>query len=174
MAQVYLGSLMLVPYNFAPLGYQFCNGQLLSISQNTALFSLLGTTYGGNGTSTFALPNLQGCDAVGAGQSPGLEAYDMGETGGASIVTLTTATVPPHNHSVLGGKLPAELTVPKGNAIAEAASPQPFTTTVSPVTPMNPGSLTPSVGNNQPHSNVMPYLGLQWIIAMQGIYPPRG
>lgn len=173
MAQVYLGSLMLVPYNFAPLGYEFCSGQLLSISANTALFALLGTTFGGNGTSTFALPNLQGSIAIGNGQAPGLSLYDMGENGGESTVTLTAATVPPHNHSVLAGKLPAELTAPKGNALAEAPSPQPYTTNVSPTAPMNPGSLTPVVGNNQPHDNMMPYQGLQWIIALRGIFPPR-
>jgi microcystin-dependent protein len=174
MAQVYLGSLMLVPYNFAPVGYQVCNGQLLSIPANTALFALLGTTFGGNGSSNFALPNLQGCVAIGQGQAPGLSLYDMGELGGESTVTLTASTVPQHNHSVLAGKSPAELTVPKGNVLAEAASPQPYTTNVTPLAPMNPGSLTPVVGNNQPHDNMMPYQGLQWIIAMQGIFPQRG
>src|SRR5882724_3852523 len=102
MAQVFLGSLMLVPYNFAPVNFAFCNGQLLPISQYSALFSLLGTSYGGNGTTNFALPNLQGCLAVGAGQGPGLNDYDIGSSGGTTTVTLTSQTVPPHTHVISG------------------------------------------------------------------------
>ena len=97
---VFIGSLMLVPHNFAPAIFALCQGQLLSIASNSALFSLIGTYYGGNGTTNFALPNLQGCVAVGQGQGPGLQAYVLGETGGQAAVNLTTQTTPPHNHGV--------------------------------------------------------------------------
>jgi len=172
MAQVFLGSLMLVPYNFAPLGYAFCNGQLMSISQNTALFSLLGTQFGGDGRTTFGLPNLQGSLAVGQGQAPGLQFYNIGDVGGSQTVTLNGSTVPQHNHSVMAGKEAANLNTPTGNVFALSSSPQIYTATTTPLAPMNAQSLNP-VGGNQPHNNMMPYQGLQWIIALQGIFPPR-
>jgi microcystin-dependent protein len=172
MAQVFLGSLMLVPYNFAPLGYAFCNGQLLSITQNTALFALLGTQFGGDGRTTFGLPNLQGSLAVGQGQAPGLQNYDLGEVGGSPAVTLSGSTVPQHNHSVMAGKEAANLNAPTGNVFALSNSPQIYSTSATPLAPMNAQSLSP-VGANQPHTNMMPYQGLQWIIALQGIFPPR-
>lgn len=173
MATVYLGSLMLVPYDFAPLGYAFCNGQLMSISQNTALFSLLGTQFGGDGRSTFGLPNLQGSHAIGQGTGPGLQTYDMGEIGGSATVTLTGSTVPPHNHSVLAGKAAADLNVPKGNVLALANNPQIYSDkTTNQVQMTNQGVNV--VGNNAAHQNMMPFQGLQWIIALQGVFPPRG
>jgi microcystin-dependent protein len=173
MAQVYLGSLMLVPYNFAPLGFALCQGQLMSISQNTALFSLLGTQFGGDGRSTFGLPNLQGSLAIGKGQGPGLQDYVMGETGGSPSVTLIGSTVPQHNHTVLAGKLTGDLDVPVGHALAASTAPQIYNNSTTPsLTPMSPQSLNP-VGGSLPHNNMMPYLGLQWIIALQGIFPPR-
>ena len=172
MAQVFLGSLMLVPYNIAPFGYALCNGQLMSISQNTALFSLLGTQFGGDGRTTFGLPNLQGSIAIGQGQGPGLELYDMGQVGGSQSVTLNGSTIPQHNHSVLAGKVAANLNTPKGNSLTLSNSPQIYTSTVTPLAPMSAQSLNP-VGSNQPHNNMMPYQGLQWIIALQGIFPPR-
>jgi len=101
MSSVFIGSLMLVPYNFAPVNYALCQGQTLPISQNTALFSLLGTTFGGDGKSTFALPNLQGNLAVGAGQAAGLSNYTLGQTGGSPTVTLNPTQVPPHTHAFL-------------------------------------------------------------------------
>jgi microcystin-dependent protein len=175
MAIVYLGSMMLVPYNFAPLGFAFCNGQLLPISSNTALFSLLGTTYGGDGRSTFALPNLQGSLAVGMGQSPGLSDYVIGDAAGSPNVTLTTATVPPHQHKVNAAKPAANLNAPKSNAMALSASPKIYYNdpALTNMVAMNTGSISPFAGNNQPHNNMMPYLGLQWIMALQGIFPPR-
>ena len=163
---------MLVPYNFAPFGYAFCNGQLMSISQNTALFSLLGTQFGGDGRTTFGLPNLQGSIAIGQGQGPGLQAYGMGDVGGEPTVTLTGSTIPQHNHSVLAGKVAANLNAPKGNAVALSNNPQIYSTTATPLAPMNAASISP-FGSNQPHNNMMPYQGLQWIIALQGIFPPR-
>jgi microcystin-dependent protein len=172
MATVYLGSLMLVPYNFAPKGFQPCSGQVLSIAQNTALFSLLGTQFGGNGTSNFGLPNLQGNMAIGKGQAPGLSSYDMGEIGGEPTVTLTGSTVPQHNHSVMAGKQAADLNVPLGNVLALSSNPQIYSSVATPLVPMNPQS-TNVVGGNQPHTNMMPYQGLQWIIALEGVFPPR-
>jgi microcystin-dependent protein len=173
MASVFLGSLMLVPYNFPPKGFAFCEGQLLSISQNTALFSLLGTTYGGDGRSTFALPNLQGSLAVGQGQGPGLNLYTLGETGGSPTVTLLASNVPTHNHTVSGDKLAADLNTPKGNDLATSANPQIYSSNVTNLAAMNAQS-TNMVGNGLPHNNMMPYLGLQWIIALVGIFPSRG
>lgn len=172
MAQVFLGSLMLVPYNFAPFGYAFCNGQLMSISQNTALFSLLGTQFGGDGRSTFGLPNLQGSLAVGQGNPPGLSVYSMGEVAGPPTVTLIASTVPQHNHSIVAGKELAELTTPKGNALALANNPQLYTATVTNLAAMSAQS-TNFMGGNQPHNNMMPSTCLQWIIALQGIFPQR-
>ena len=172
MATVYLGSLMLVPYNFAPFGYAFCNGQLMSISQNTALFSLLGTQFGGDGKSNFGLPNLQGSHAIGQGNGPGLSPYFMGEVGGNTSVTLIGSTVPQHNHSVLAGKQAADKNTPGGNVLALANSPQIYSDQTINQVQMNNQS-TNIVGSNQPHDNMMPYQGLQWIIALQGIFPPR-
>jgi microcystin-dependent protein len=167
---VFLGSLMLVGFNFAPTGFALCQGQLLSISQNTALFSLLGTTYGGDGRTTFALPNLQGNLVVSQGQGPGLNPYTIGETGGSANVTLTSATVPPHSHSVLAAKGGGTTSSPAGTALAEAAI---YAAAGQAASPMNAQALGGPVGNGQPHNNMMPYLTLNWIIAMQGIFPPR-
>lgn len=166
----FLGQLMLVPYNFAPRGWAFCNGQILAIVQHTALFSLLGTTYGGNGQTTFALPDLRGRVPMGAGQGPGLSDYSLGQQGGAETHTLTVNEMPLHSHLVNadtsvgssdkpGNKLPAR------NA---AGVPQ-YGTTAN--TQMAASMLTPS-GGSQPHSIMQPYLVMNWIIALQGVFPP--
>lgn len=175
MAQVFIGSLMLVPYNFAPVGFAVCAGQLLPIASNTALFSLLGTQFGGNGTSNFGLPNLQGCHAIGQGQGPGLSDYVMGEASGFPTVTLSQPEAPTHNHSILAGKLAANANAPGGNVVTLGSSAlQIYNNTAnSPITQMSPLS-TSVVGGSLPHNNMMPYLGLQWIIALQGIFPARG
>jgi microcystin-dependent protein len=173
MAQVFLGSLMLVPYTYAPLGYAMCSGQLLPISSNTALFSLLGTQFGGDGRSTFGLPNLNGSHAIGKGQGPGLPDYVMGEVDGLPTVTLITSTVPQHNHAVLGGKQPGTVNKPSGNVLTLSNSPIIYTNSTANIVPMNAQS-TNLVGSNLPHNNMMPYQGLQWIIALQGIFPIRG
>jgi microcystin-dependent protein len=173
MSDPYVGQLMLVGFNFPPVGWAYAAGQILSISQNTALFSLLGTYYGGNGTSNFALPNLQGNLAIGQGQSAGLSMYSLGETGGTGTVTLTSQTVPAHTHALqcAGGK-PKENT-PLGNAVANAAEVgQLFSTSVTPVSPMSTSAVS-FFGSGQPHTNMMPYLALNWVIALQGIYPTR-
>jgi microcystin-dependent protein len=169
MAQVFLGSLMLVPYNFAPLGWAFCQGQLLSISQNTALFSLLGTQYGGDGKSTFALPDLRGNLVVSQGQGPGLSSYDIGQSGGSPFVTLTAAETPNHGHTMHGAKGGASQPAPAGAGLADAAI---YSNATAPLTQLNQQALT-TMGSNQPHNNMMPFQGLNWIIALRGIFPSR-
>jgi microcystin-dependent protein len=165
---------MLVGFDFAPVGFALCQGQLLSISQNTALFSLIGTYYGGDGKSTFALPNLQGALAVSQGQGPGLNMYDIGEPGGSTTVTLTTSTVPAHQHQVLGAKGEGTVTTPSGKSLAQQTNTQ--VKVYAPAgqnSAMNAQALGGAVGNGQPHNNMMPYLGLNWIIALRGIFPAR-
>ena len=159
--------------NFAPLGWAFCNGQLLPISQNTALFSLLGTTYGGNGQSTFALPNLQGSAPIGEGQGPGLSQRFLGEAGGAATVTLTEIQIPAHTHTpnaVTGG---GNTTSPAGAVWASDVGhtpPPAYASTAN--DQLGAGAIGPT-GNGQPHNNLPPYLTLNFMIALQGVYPPR-
>jgi microcystin-dependent protein len=177
MAQVFLGSLMLVPYNFAPAGFALCQGQTLPVSQYTALFSLLGTTFGGNGQSNFMLPNLQGNLAVSSGQAAGLSNYNLGGIGGSSTVNLTPPTdqpvpVPPHTHAFMAADTVANSASPTGCALAKPTADVLYTTATTPAVGMNPSMVQPA-GGGQAHNNVMPSLGLNWIIAMQGIYPTR-
>jgi microcystin-dependent protein len=172
MAEVFIGSLMLVPYTFPPKGWAFCQGQLLSISQNTALFSLLGTFYGGDGRSTFGLPNLQGSVAIGQGQGPGLSNYVIGQSGGASSVTLQPAETPfPHQHSIMATIAPANQTGAANSGMGRTSS-NIYSGQTSPLVDMNQAALS-VVGGSQPHNNLMPYLTLNWIIALQGIFPTR-
>jgi len=171
--QVFIGSLMLVPYTRSPTGYAFCQGQLLTLSQNTALFSLLGTTYGGNGTSNFGLPTLPGALAVGQGQSPGFSNYPLGSTGGSPTVTLNGQQVTPHTHQALGADVTAAAVSPTGAALAKPSDgTQIYTTNASALIQMQSQSVQ-MIGNGGPHNNMMPFLALNWIIALQGIYPPR-
>ena len=172
MSNPFVGQLTLVGFNFAPSGWALAAGQILSLSQNTALFSLLGTMYGGDGKSNFALPNLQGNVAIGFGQSPGLSYYDQGEVGGVQTVTLLAPTTPGHSHTPMGAARPATQTIPGGNSFAESTSGSVYSASTSPLTTMSPSAITP-FGGNQPHNNLMPYLGLNWIIALQGVYPAR-
>lgn len=177
----FIGEIRPFAFNFAPQGWAICAGQLLPIAQNTALFSLLGTSYGGNGTSTFALPNLQGFIAIGAGQGAGLESYVIGETGGVPAVTLLSAEVPPHGHTLPASSLnnakepapgPANCLGDTGqrgapvsvyiDAQGQAASP----------VNMLAGAVS-SVGGSLPHNNMAPYLVINYCIALQGVFPPR-
>lgn len=171
MAQVFLGSLMLVPYNFAPTGFAFCSGQLLSIAQNTALFSLLGTTYGGDGKSTFALPDLQGRVPISAGQGPGLSLYDLGQEGGTETHTLIQSEMPLHTHQVHAAGLNGNVSSANGNVLANG---QKIYENANPTlnAQLNPGAAG-IAGGSLPHENMMPTLTLNWIIAMQGIFPAR-
>jgi microcystin-dependent protein len=178
MSDQYLGEIRMAGFNFAPTGWAQCNGQTMSISQNTALFSLLGTNYGGNGTSTFGLPNLQASAPMGAGNGSGLTPRIQGEIGGQYTVTLISNQIPPHNHPVAcisgGGSLDSP-NVP-GNTVwaADGAGRgvNLYATATSTVA-MNPQAVQPA-GGNQPHNNMQPCLAVTFIIALQGIYPSRG
>ena len=181
MSDQFVGEIRVVPFNFAPRGWALCNGQILSISQNTALFSLLGTYYGGDGRSTFALPNLQGSVPLHAdnSQGPGLSSYVLGETGGETTVTLLASELPAHTHALQGSTATATATTP-GPTLALANPPgnprapsklykkPPVTTPITLDT-----SVVSPAGGGQPHNNLQPYLTLNFIIALQGIFPPR-
>ncbi|MFN2608075.1 MAG: phage tail protein [Acidimicrobiales bacterium] len=169
MSDPFIGEIRMFGGNFAPRGWALCNGQLLSISQNTALFSLLGTTYGGNGQTTFGLPNLQSRVPMHAGQGPGLSPRTLGEVAGEESVTLTTTQMPAHGHLASGTNTAGAATRPGGNvpAATSAGAYGP-----SPTDPMN-GSFIASAGGSQPHDNMSPYLVVNFIIALEGIFPSR-
>ena len=171
MADPFVAEIRIFPFNFPPKGWAWCDGQLLPLSQNTALFSLLGTTYGGNGKSNFALPDLQGRTPMHPGQGPGLSLHDLGETGGSDTVSLLESEIPSHKHNAQasveesyemapGAQLPARSV---GLGIYHA--------------PSNPKQLNPNAfvpaGGDQPHNNLMPYLTFYFCIALQGVFPPR-
>jgi microcystin-dependent protein len=180
MSEPFLGEIRMVGFNFAPRGYAFCNGQLLSISQNTALFSLLGTTYGGNGIQTFGLPNFQGRVPIHQGSGPGLTPRVMGETSGQENHTLIITELASHTHSVtVSPSCSADdgtTGSPVGNVPAvPAAGTTPVTAYTSPGSgsmASSSGTATPS-GGSQPHNNMQPYLVVNFIIAMEGIFPSR-
>jgi microcystin-dependent protein len=168
----FLGEIRMFAGNFAPFRWALCNGQLLTISQNTALFSLLGTFYGGDGKTTFALPNLQGNVPVHVGQGPGLSPYVQGQTGGTPAVTLLQTEMPGHNHPVDCGSQPADQPSPGGFvwAMEPTGLVNPYTSG-APNVPM--ANLMGNAGGNQPHNNLMPFLVVNFIIALQGIFPSR-
>lgn len=173
MSNQFVGEVRLVGFTFAPTGWALTTGQILPISQYTALFSLLGTMYGGDGKSNFGLPNLQGSVALGFGQGPGLSPYDQGQTGGLQSIGLQINETPVHNHTPMAAGLSADKSSPAGNAFAKTAGANNlYSTSTSPVSAMSP-SVVASVGGSGKHNNMMPYLSLNWVIAMQGIYPPR-
>jgi microcystin-dependent protein len=167
----YLGSIALVPYNFAPYGTAFCNGQLLSISENTALFSLLGTIYGGDGVSTFALPDLRGRVAIGMGQGPGLQSYTIGEQGGVETVTLNINQIPVHTHAAMASSSSGNTASPTGGYWAPRPRTLLFSAATN-LTTMSPAALNPA-GGGQSHDNLKPYLTLNYVIWMVGIYPSQ-
>lgn len=170
MSNPFVAEIRIFPFSFAPTGWAFCNGQLLPLSQNTALFSLLGTTYGGDGKSNFALPNLQGNAPIHWGQ--GLSLYDLGQTGGEQAVTLLQTEMPIHAHQASGaaGSGP---TSPSGNTWGAGAgrTPPPTYADGSPNVIM--GNTLAPAGGSLPHNNMQPYLTLNFCIALQGVYPPR-
>ncbi len=170
MADPFVAEVRIFPFNFAPTGWAFCNGQLLPISQNTALFSLLGTFYGGNGQSTFALPDMIGNAAMHQGQGPGLSQHFLGEFSGSPTVTLLTSEIPLHPHTMRAVNDIADINQPGGNGMARSSGAAVYGTTGA-VTPMGPTTLAPA-GGDQPHNNRQPYLALNFCIALQGVFPP--
>ena len=191
----FIGQICIFGFSFAPKGWALCQGQLMPLSQNTALFSILGVSYGGDGRSTFALPNLQGNAAVGAGEGPGLGEYSIGETGGEAAVKLLSTEMPHHNHAFVASTAAATAQSPQGNLLAsatrpfvhaggeaeaEVAAPGP-TQIEANFYSANPGSAKTALassaiaplGGNQPHNNMQPYLTLNFCIALQGVMPQR-
>lgn len=167
----FVAEIRIFPFNFAPKGWAFCDGQLLPLSQNTALFSLLGTTYGGNGKSNFALPNLQGCAPMHPGQGPGLSLHDLGETGGSETVTLLQSEIPSHSHALNASQADSFSRIPAGDLPATGLGIGLYAPAGS-LTPMSPNALSPA-GGSVPHNNMMPYLTCYFCIALQGVFPPR-
>ena len=174
MADPFVAEIRIFPFTFAPKGWAFCDGQILPISQNTALFSLLGTTYGGDGKSTFALPNLQGNAAMHPGQGQGLSLRDLGEVGGAQTITLLQSEIPLHAHTWNANAAPGSLNAPdNGRSIARSSGGNVFKENVNPDVQMAFQAVTPQ-GSSFPHNNMQSYLTLNFCIALQGVFPPRG
>ncbi|HEU4743284.1 MAG TPA: tail fiber protein [Meiothermus sp.] len=171
MADPFVAEIRIFAGNFAPTGWALCNGQLMPISQNTALFSLVGTNYGGDGRTTFGLPNLQGRAPMMWGQGTGLTLRDIGEAGGEETVTLLQSQIPSHNHVVQAVNDLADSSNPSGS-LARATNLQVYAA-AAPNAALSPQAIG-LAGNNQPHNNLQPYLVLTFIIALQGIFPPRG
>jgi microcystin-dependent protein len=172
MADPFVAEIRIFPYTFAPKGWAFCDGQILPLSQNTALFSLLGTTYGGDGKSNFALPDLQGRAPMHPGQGPGLSLHDLGETGGSETVTLTDSESPSHSHSLRADAVDlADTNVPSPSAsFAQSAGGTLYQASTN--STLAAQALSP-LGGSQPHDNMQPYLTLSFNIALQGVFPPR-
>lgn len=172
MSDQFVAEIRIFPFNFAPTGWALCNGQLMPISQNTALFSLLGTTYGGDGKSTFGLPDLQGNAPLQPGQGNGLSLYDLGQLGGSETVTLLQSEMPVHTHSMNGATMDPALakaispdatwSLSQGGGIYQGAQ----------NAQLSPQAVAPT-GGDLPHNNMQPYLVLNFCIALQGIFPPR-
>lgn len=174
MAFPFIAEIRMFPTNFAPNGWAFCNGQIISIAQNTALFALLGTTYGGNGQTTFALPNLQGRMAVGAGQGPGLSNYNLGQQAGEATHTLISTEMPVHNHLVNANNGDGTLATPAGNTFAGPGADRDLYLYAAPGATTNMNGTSISItGTGLPHENMQPYLAVNYCIAMQGIFPAR-
>jgi len=171
MADQFVAEIRLFPFNFAPQGWAFCNGQLLPISQNTALFSLLGTTYGGDGKSTFALPDLQGRVPLHHGDGPGLTSRMLGESAGSATVTLLESEIPSHVHALRGSALDGDLSLPSPvRVLGNATGAKPYG---SGTDVLLAGQALALAGGSVPHNNLQPYLTLNYCIALQGIFPPR-
>lgn len=171
MADPFVAEIRIFPFNFAPKGWAWCDGQLLPLSQNTALFSLLGTTYGGNGKSNFALPDLQGRAPMHPGQGPGLSLHDLGETGGAETVTLLESEIPAHSHGWRASQADGINQSPVGDMLATGVGIGQYAAPGA-LVQLNPNALAPA-GGDQPHNNMQPFLTFYFCIALQGVFPPR-
>jgi microcystin-dependent protein len=180
MGQPFIGEIRMFGGSFAPAGWMFCDGQSMPISENDALFTLIGTTYGGDGQETFNLPDLQGRLPIHAGTGSGLQTYQLGEKGGVESVTLTTQQIPIHNHNVVASATPADANIPTNNTILASMGPAgiaqvptyvPFAAGVNQIT-LNNATLTPT-GGSQPHDNFQPTLCLSFIISLFGVFPQQ-
>lgn len=172
MSEAFLGTIRLVGFNFAPVGWALCQGQTLAINTNPALFSLLGTTFGGDGLNNFNLPDLRGRVAIGQGQGPGLSNYIEGQAGGAETVTLTGGQAPTHTHTMMAA---ATVTAPNPGSSLVLGTPAAAAVRIygsSSPTPLAPSSIGP-FGSSGPHDNRQPYLGLNYIIALSGVFPSQ-
>jgi microcystin-dependent protein len=168
----FVAEIRIFPFNFPPKGWAFCDGQILPLSQNTALFSLLGTTYGGDGKSNFGLPNLQGNVPMHPGQGPGLSLHDLGEIGGSETHTLLESEIPSHSHALLANAVAGDTNSPSPNvSLTRSANATAYQSTTNQsnvsLQPLSPA------GGDQSHNNLMPYLTLNFCIALQGVFPPR-
>lgn len=174
MADPFVAEVRIFPFNFAPKGWAWCNNQLLPISQNTALFSLLGTMYGGDGKSTFALPGFEGSVVIDVGQGPGLSLYDQGQVGGSETVTLLESEMPAHSHSMntAGGDIGDERTPIDRSFARTTGVGGNLYGAASNLVSLSIQALPPA-GGSQPHNNMMPYLTFYFNIALQGVFPPR-
>lgn len=172
MSDPFVAEIRLGGFNFAPKGWAFCDGRLLPISQNTALFSLLGTAYGGDGKSSFALPDLRGRMPMHPGQGPGLSPRDLGESGGVETVTLQASEIPAHNHLAQAGTPADPAVASPADAVLGTAPTRPY---IAPASNTSAVTMAPpqAAGGSQPHNNLPPYLVMNFIIALQGIFPPR-
>jgi microcystin-dependent protein len=176
----FLGQINLLGCNFAPQGWALCQGQLLGIAQYTALFSLLGVNFGGNGTTTFALPDLRSRAPIGFGQGPGLSNYAIGQIGGTETVPINTSSYPAHSHTLFAAASPGTTNAPGGLIEAEGQTGGRggtinlalYSASGTP-TPLVSAALTAAAGGGQPHNNLQPYLALNFCIALQGIFPSR-
>jgi microcystin-dependent protein len=171
LSEPFIAEIRIFAGNFAPRGWAFCNGQLLPVSQNTALFSLIGTTYGGDGRTTTALPNLEGRAPMHPGHGPGLGSRPLGENGGAETVTLSEAQAPNHSHPMNASPNPGEQSGGVGNALARGVGGSLYGSASSLVDLAGP--VLPPVGGSQSHNNLQPFLAINFIIALQGLYPSR-
>ena len=176
MSEPFIAEIRIFAGNFAPRSWAFCNGQLLPISQNTALFSLIGTTYGGDGRTTLALPDLQGRAPVHPGVGPGLTSKRLGQRGGVESVTLTESQIPNHNHNLMASQEETEFdgTPDPANAatgVVEGGK-EIYTNASNSQTPLSPEAIA-QVGGSQPHNNMQPFITVSYIIALQGLYPSR-
>jgi microcystin-dependent protein len=172
MSDQFVAEIRIFPFNFPPTGWAFCDGQLMPISQNTALFSLLGTTYGGDGKSTFALPNMQGNAPMQPGQGQGLSLRDLGEMSGVESITLLVSEIPFHTHTLMADNAdPAESNVCTNFAMARSKNGNAYSNTLT-ISQFAPQGLPPA-GGGLPHNNMQPYLTLNFCIALQGIFPQR-
>jgi microcystin-dependent protein len=172
MSDQFLAEIRIFPFNFAPTGWAFCNGQIMPISQNTALFALLGTTYGGDGKSTFALPDMQGNAPMQPGQGQGLSLRDLGEMSGVESITLLVSEIPFHTHTMMAAPDPGDNTVPGSNiSLAGSLGGSIYATTTD--NQMLAFQALPPAGGGLPHNNMQPYLTLNFCIALQGVFPQR-